>query len=63
MESTTLLVLEEIPNVGSKTVEKAISIAHDFKPGSHSDLVEILKKANAKYGRITVPDTKTAAIG
>ncbi len=63
METTSILALEKIPNIGSKTVEKAISITPSFDPRSPSDLVEILKKANAKYGRITVPDTQTATIG
>ncbi len=63
METISMLALEEIPHVGSKTIEKALSITPSFDPRSPSDLVEILKKANAKYGRITVPDTQTAAIG
>ena len=63
MEPISILALEETPKVGSKTIVKVLSIAPTFEPSSPSDLIEILKKANAKFKRISVPDTQAAMIG
>lgn len=63
MKPISILALEEIPKVGPKTIEKVRSIAHTFEPRSPLDLIEILKNANAKFKRISVPDTQDATIG
>ncbi|MEA2045512.1 MAG: DNA-processing protein DprA [Euryarchaeota archaeon] len=63
MEPISILALEKTPNVGSKTIEKVLSIAPTFEPSSPSDLIEILKKANARFKRISVPDTRSAMVG
>ncbi len=63
MEPISILALEETPKIGSKTIEKVLSIAPTFEPSSPSDLIEILKKTNAKFKRISVPDIQDATIG
>jgi len=63
MEPISLLALEKTPKVGSKTIEKVLSIALASEPSSPSDLIEVLKKANAKFKRISVPDTQAVTIG
>ena len=63
MEPLTILALEETPKIGSKTIEKVLSITPTFEPRSPSDLIEVLKKTNAKFKRISVPDTQDATIG
>ena len=63
MEPISILALEETPKVGRKTIERVLSIAHTFEPSSPSDLIELLKKANARFKRISVPDTQAAMIG
>lgn len=63
MEPISILALEETPKIGSKTIEKVLSIAPTFEPRSPSDLIEIIKKTNAKFKRISVPDTQDAMIG
>ena len=63
MEPISILALEETPKVGSKTIAKVISITSTLEPSSPSDLIEILKKANAKFKKVSVPDTQAAMIG
>ena len=63
MEPISILALEETPKIGSKTIEKVLSIAPTFEPRSPSDLIEIIKKTNAKFKRISVPDTQDVTIG
>jgi DNA processing protein len=63
MEPRSILALENIPKVGSKTIEKILSITPTFEPSSPSDLIKILKKANARFRGIAVPNTQAAMIG
>ena len=63
MEPISILALEETPKVGSKTIVKVLSITPTLEPNSPSDLIEILKKANAKFKKVSVPDTQAAMIG
>ena len=63
MEPISILALEETPRIGSKTIEKVLSIAPAFEPSSPSDLIEILKKTKATFKRISVPDIQDATIG
>ena len=64
MDPIHILALEETPKVGLKTIEKILSIDDPtFEPRSPSDLIEIIKKTNAKFRRISVPDTQAITIG
>lgn len=63
MDPISILALEETPKVGPKTIEKVLSMFPSFKPSDPSDLIEILKKVKAKFGRISVPNTQAATIG
>jgi predicted Rossmann fold nucleotide-binding protein DprA/Smf involved in DNA uptake len=63
MEPIAIRALEETPKVGSKTIVKVLSITPTLEPNSPSDLIEILKKANAKFKKVSVPDTQAAMIG
>ncbi|MCD6207699.1 MAG: DNA-processing protein DprA [Methanosarcinales archaeon] len=63
MEPISILALEETPMVGLKTIEKVLSISPGFELNSPSDVIEILKKANAAFKRISIPNTQDATIG
>jgi DNA processing protein len=63
MEPKSILTLEETPKIGRRTIEKVLSMFPSFKPSDPSDLIELLKKANARFGRISVPDIQDATIG
>jgi DNA processing protein len=60
MKPISILSLQQIPRVGSKTVEKILSISDIPEPTCYDDLIEILKNANAKFGRIKIPDSHDA---
>ena len=62
MEPISILALQEIPNVGSKTIEKALSLNPTFEPRGSSDLIKMLAETKRKFGRISVPDDHTAKI-
>ena len=51
-----ILALRETPKIGYKTIEKVLSMPDSFEPSNPSDLIEILKKAKERFGRISVPD-------
>jgi len=63
MDPIPILALEETSKVGPKTIEKVLSMFPSFKPSDPSDLIEILKKAKERFGRISVPDIQTATVG
>jgi len=49
MKPLSILALVETPKVGSKTIEKVLSIASSFEPSSPTDLIEVLKRTKSKY--------------
>ncbi|OQX20801.1 MAG: DNA protecting protein DprA [Candidatus Altiarchaeales archaeon A3] len=49
MNTLSILSLNEIPKVGLRIIEKVLSTTQISDLQSPSDLIEILKKANAKY--------------
>lgn len=63
MDPISILALEETPRVGSKTLERVLSMAPTFEPSTPLDLIDILKKAKAKFKNISVPDAQDATIG
>lgn len=63
MEPISLLALENTPKIGSKTIGKIISMTIESKPNSPSDLIELIKKANEQFKRISVPDIQAVTIG
>ena len=63
MKPISILALQQIPNVGAKTVEKILSLSNISEPTCPVDLIEILKKANLEFGRIYIPDIQVAKIG
>ncbi|PXF52960.1 MAG: DNA-protecting protein DprA [Candidatus Methanophagaceae archaeon] len=63
MDPIPILTLEETSKVGPKTIEKVLSIFPSFKPSDPSDLIEILKKAKERFGRISVPDIQAVTNG
>lgn len=63
MEHISILALEKTPGVGSKTIEKILSITPTLKLSGPSDIIEILKKTKAKFKRIPIPNTEDATIG
>ena len=62
MKPISILALQQIPGVGSKTVEKILSLPGISDPICHDDLIEIIKTVNAKFGKINMPDIQTAKI-
>jgi DNA processing protein len=62
MEPISILALQKIPNVGSKTIEKVLSLNPTFEPRGSSDLIKMLAETKRKFGRISVPDDHTAKI-
>lgn len=62
MKPISILALQQIPGVGSKTVEKILSLPGISDPICHDDLIEIIKTANAKFGKINLPDIQAAKI-
>lgn len=62
MKPISILALQQIPGVGSKTVEKILSLPDISDPICHDDLIEIIKTANAKFGKINIPDIQAAKI-
>lgn len=63
MKPISILALQQIQGVGAKTVEKILSLPDTQEPTCPTDLIELLKKANVKFGRIYVPDIPAATIG
>ena len=63
MDPIPILALEETSKVGPKTIEKVLSMFPSFKPSDPSDLIEILKKAKERFGRISVPDIQAVTNG
>ncbi len=63
MNPISILALQQTLGVGLKTVEKILSLPDIQEPTSPHDIIEIIRKATAKYNRITVPNIKEAAIG
>ncbi len=62
MKPISILALQQIPGVGSKTVEKILALSDLSEPTCHNDLIEMLKNANVEFGRINIPDPQTAKI-
>lgn len=58
MKPISIMALQKIPKIGQKTIEKALSIS-DFEPSNEFDLIEVLKKAKERDGRIHVPDVQS----
>jgi len=56
MDARYILALEETPKVGRKSIEKVLSIPLLCDPSNAYDLIELLEKANEKFGRVYVPD-------
>ncbi|MCX5842706.1 MAG: DNA-processing protein DprA [Deltaproteobacteria bacterium] len=56
MDARYILALEETPKVGRKSIEKVMSIPLLCDPPNAYDLIELLEKANEKFGRVSVPD-------
>ncbi|VVB90625.1 DNA recombination-mediator protein A [uncultured archaeon] len=63
MEPISILALQQISGVGVKTIEKILSITDLLEPTCPLDLIEILKKANGEFGRISIPDIQDANKG
>ncbi len=63
MKVEHILALEETRNIGPKTIEKVLSLPDTSKPNNPANLIEILKKANAKFGKIYIPTLQEATIG
>ncbi len=66
MKLISILALQQIPGVGTKTIEKILSlsnISEISEPTCNLDLIEILKKVNAEFGRVSVPDIQAAKKG
>jgi DNA processing protein len=63
MEAMYILALEETPNVGKKAIDKILSIPDLFEPSNPCDLIEILKRAKERFGRISVPDIEEIKSG
>ena len=63
MDPIPILALEETSKVGPKTIEKVLSMFPSFKPSDPSDLIEILKKAKERFGRISVPEIQAVTNG
>lgn len=63
MKPISILALQQTQGVGAKTVEKILSLSDISEPSSPSDLVDILKIANTKFSRITIPTIQSATIG
>jgi len=64
MKTISILALQQISRVGAKMVEKILSISDMPEPTCHYDLIDILKNANDKFGKIKIPDpqdTKNAS--
>ena len=63
MEPIAILALQETPKIGYITIEKVLSMPDLFEPSKPSDLIEILKKAKERFGRISVPDIQAVTNG
>ncbi len=58
-----ILALRETPKIGYRTIEKVLSMPDLFEPSNPSDLIEILKRAKERFGRIPVPDIQAVTNG
>ncbi|MDO8727288.1 MAG: DNA-processing protein DprA [Candidatus Methanoperedens sp.] len=63
MKTISILALQQIPGIGTKTIEKILSLSGISEPTCPVDLIEILKKANAEFGRISIPEIEAANKG
>jgi len=63
MNTLSILALYEIPNVGQRAVEKVLSLSLSSEPQNPSDLIDMLKKANDAFGRISIPNNDDAEVG
>lgn len=63
MEPISILALQQIPDVGLRTIEKILSLSDIPEPTNSLDLIEILKIAKEKFGRISVPNPDQAKEG
>jgi len=63
MKTIAILALQETPKIGYRTIEKVLSMPDLFEPSGPSDLIEILKKAKERFGRISVPDIRAVTVG
>ncbi len=63
MKVEIMLALEETRNIGPKTIEKILSLQDTSEPNNPLNLIEILKKANAKFGKIYIPTLQEATSG
>ncbi|MCD4844040.1 MAG: DNA-protecting protein DprA [Methanosarcinales archaeon] len=63
MEPISILALEKTPGIGSKTIEKILSITPTLELSGPSDIIDILKKTRTKFKRIPIPNIEDATIG
>lgn len=55
MELISILALQNIKGIGSTTIDRISSLPDTFRPTNPDELLSIIKKARAVYGRITIP--------
>jgi DNA processing protein len=55
MEPLHILALQKLPGIGSKSIDKIISMENIIALSNPSDLIEIIKMANSSFGKIPVP--------
>ncbi len=60
MEPLSILALELTPKIGSRTIEKVLSLCPTFMPNKPSDIIDALNNAKKIYNKIIVPDIQTA---
>lgn len=63
MKPISILALQETPGIGIKTVDKILSMSDIPELACPNDIIEILKKANEIFGKISIPNIQQATIG
>ncbi|WP_256622288.1 DNA-processing protein DprA [Methanolobus chelungpuianus] len=62
MKPIPLLALQKMPGIGTKTIEKVLSLPNIDESATPEELIDILKTAKASFGKIIVPDIQAAQI-
>lgn len=56
MDPLPILALQKTSGIGPKTIDKVLSLSNNLDSSTPNDLIDLLKEANDKYGRISIPN-------